>query len=125
MTIANGRMQRRVRAEDCVFGRWDRDFDHRCEPEGKHVRCWFSIVSSICEEQINRTADLIQELWQYRRIADVVGGEIRTDNLAIDKIKTEVQLALSASFALGFMLLLMPFALTEDLQASTAHDQID
>ena len=49
------------------------------------------------QEQINRTANLIQEIWQRRRITDIVLGQIRTDNLTTDKIKTEVELTPRAS----------------------------
>ena len=66
-----------------------------------------------------------QEIWQRCRIADVIGGEIRADDLSTDKIKTEVQLAPRAPFALGFMLLLKPFALAEDLQAGTVDNQMN
>jgi hypothetical protein len=36
-----------------------------------------------------------------------------------------VQLAPRAPFALGFMLFLKPFALTEYLQAGTVNDEVD
>ena len=76
------------------------------------------------EEPINRAVDLIQEIWQRRPIVDVVLGEIRANDLSADKIKAKAQLAPSAPFAFGFMLLDAPFALTEDLQASTVNDQV-
>ena len=82
-----------IGAQDRVSRRWDRDLDRRSEPSGKQIGCWFSVVSSICKEPINRTVDLIQELWQRRRITDIIFGEIRADDLAADKIKTEVQLS--------------------------------
>lgn len=61
---------------------------------------------------------MIQETWQRFRIADIIGGEIRTDNLATDKVKAEVQLAL------GFMILLKPFALAEYLQSGAINYQM-
>jgi hypothetical protein len=59
------------------------------------------------------------------RTADIILGQIRADDLPADKIKIEVELAPRTPFALGFMLLLKPFALAEDLKASTIHDQMN
>ena len=74
MAVSCRRIVGRIRAQDCVFGRWDRHLDHRSEPSGKQIRCWFSVVSAVCQKQINRTVDLIQEVWQCRWIANVVRG---------------------------------------------------
>jgi hypothetical protein len=59
------------------------------------------------------------------RITDIIDSEIRADDLSADKIKTEVELALRAPIAHCFMLFLKPFALAEDLQTGTVHDQMD
>jgi hypothetical protein len=59
MTVKFRRIFGRIGAQYCFFGRWDRDLDRRSEPSVKQFRCWFSVVSSICEERINRTADVI------------------------------------------------------------------
>ena len=125
MAIAQCRILCRVRAQYCVFGRRDRDLDCRSKSSDKQVRCGFSIVSSICEKQINGAVDLIQQVWQRCRIADLICGQLGTDDLATDKIETEVQLAPRAPFALGCMLFLKPFALTEYLQAGTVNDEVD
>ena len=125
MVVTYRRIRGRIGAQCRIFGRWDRDLDHRSEPGGKHFRCWVSVVGSVCEEQINRTVDLIQETWQRRRIADIIFGEVRADDLATNKIKTEVELAPGAPFAFGFVFLLKLFALAEDLQACTVHHQMD
>jgi hypothetical protein len=79
-------------------------------------------VSAVCEELINRTVDLIQDLWQRGRIADVVRGQIGADNLTADKIETKVQLAPRAPFALVFMLFLEPF-LTRQAHAQHAAER--
>jgi hypothetical protein len=68
MAIARCRILCCVWAEARVFGRRDRDLDRRSESSGKQIRCRFSVVSSICEEQINRTVDLIN------RSGSVVGS---------------------------------------------------
>ena len=90
MAIARRRIFGRIGAKDRVSGRWDRDFDCKSEPSGKQIRCSFSVVSAVCQKQINRTVDLIQEIWQRRSIADIILGQIRADDLTADKIKTEV-----------------------------------
>jgi hypothetical protein len=59
------------------------------------------------------------------RIANIILGQIRADDLATDKIKTAVELAPRALFALGFMLLDAPLAFTEDLQAGTVDNQMN
>lgn len=74
MAIADGRVPGRIRAEDCVFGRRYRDLGHRSEACGKQFLCWVTVVSAVRQEQINRTVDLIQEIWQCSLIADVILG---------------------------------------------------
>jgi hypothetical protein len=72
----------RIGAQDRVFRRWDCDLNHRSEPSGKQIRCWFSIISSVCQKESNRAVDLIQEIWQRCRIANIIGGQIGADDLS-------------------------------------------
>ena len=116
MAVTCRRIFGRIGAQYSGFGRWNRDLDHRSEPSGENVSRRSAIIGPICEEQINRTVDLIQEIWKCCWVPNIFGGQIGADDLATDKIETEVQLAPSAPFAFGFMLLLKPFALAEDLQ---------
>tara|TARA_R110002124_G_scaffold112582_1_gene266760 strand:- start:14141 stop:14317 length:177 start_codon:yes stop_codon:yes gene_type:complete len=48
--------------------------------------------------------NLTEQTWQRGGISDAIGGQIGADDLAADKIETEVQLAPGPPFALGFML---------------------
>jgi hypothetical protein len=68
---------------------------------------------------------LAQETWQRCRIADVIGGEVRADDRATNKVKTEVALVPRAPFALGFMFFLKLFDFAEDRQADTIHCQMN
>jgi hypothetical protein len=80
---------------------------------------------AVCQKESNWAVNLIKQARQGRWISDVICGQIGAGNLATDKIETEVQLAPRALFALGFMLFLKPFALTEYLQAGTVNDEVD
>jgi len=92
MAITNARVLGSVGAEDRVLGWWDRDVDRRPEAFGKNSTCWFSIVSAVCQKQVNWAVDLIQQARQGGRIANVFRGQIGADDLTADKIKTKVQL---------------------------------
>jgi len=67
---------------------------------------------------------LIQQVWQRCRIADLICGQLGTDDLATDKIETEVQLAPRVPFARGFMLFFKPFALTDLCNKARCSGQV-
>ena len=125
MTVTCRRIFGRIGAQYCVFGRRNCDLNHRSETSGKQIRCWFSIISSVCQKVRDRAVKLIQENWKRCRIANIILGQIGADDLATDKIKTEVELAPRAPFALGFMLFLKPVAFARDLQAGTVDNQVN
>jgi hypothetical protein len=85
-----------------VIGWWNRKFDRRTE-------------ACIRKKHLNRAVDLIQQALQRGLITNVISGQIRADDLATNKVKTKVQLAPRAPFALGFMIFLQPLAFGEDL----------
>jgi hypothetical protein len=124
MAIANGRMQRCVRAQDRVLGRRDRNLGHRPKAFNEKIARCSAVVSPICEKLINGTINLIQQIWKCSRIANIIRGQIGTDDLAADKIKAEVQLAPTLSFGLVFMLLLKLFAHPKDLKPGAVNNQL-
>ena len=66
------------------------------------------------QKQVNWAVDLIQQARQGGRIANVVRSQIEADDLAADKIKTQVQFAPRTPFTLGLMRFLQPVAFAED-----------
>ncbi len=76
-----------------------------------------SIVGTIGDKALHRTINLIQKISQGCGITDIVCGQIGANDLAADKIKTNVKLAPFLPFDFDFVLVFQPFALTKDLQA--------
>ena len=109
------------------------------EPSGRQIRCWFSIISSLCQKVREQTLDLIQKNWKRCRIAGIILGEIGASDLTTDKIKAEVEFVPRVPFALCFMLLLKPLydpagectaccregAPAKDLQSGAIDNQMD
>lgn len=59
MAVSGRRVPGRIGAHDRVYWRWNRDLNRRSELNGKQIRCWFSIISSICQKVRNRAVNLI------------------------------------------------------------------
>jgi hypothetical protein len=75
---------------------------------------------------LTRQEDPGPEGWSSRdKFAAVLeSAALNEAYLAAEKIKAKVQLAPRAQFTIGFMLFLQPFSLSEDLQPSAVHDQM-
>jgi hypothetical protein len=115
VSVPDARVLNCVRAQDCVLGWWDCDFNYRAEAVGQSLNRWLAIVCTIRKKLLNRPIDLIQQVRQGCWVANIIRGQIRADDLAADKIKTKVQLAPGPSFALSSMLFLKSFTLAKDL----------
>ena len=58
-------------------------------------------------------------------VADVICGQIGTNDLTADKIEAEVKLAPSPARGSGFVFAFQPLALAEDLQSRAVDHQMD
>ena len=122
MTVTHARVMGSVRAQGRVLGRRDCDLDCRTEALRESLNRWLAIVCTIPNKHLDRASYLIEQAGKGSWVANVIRGQIGADDLATNKIKTKVQLAPRASFALGFMLFLKPF-LTRQAHAQRAAER--
>ena len=125
VTVALRRFIRGLRAGNGVLRRWDDDFNGVPEALFEQIAVRRAIIGTVRQKSGNRAVDLIQEPGQSCRIANVVQGQISANDFTGYKVETEVQLAPGFAFGPCVMLVLQPLALTEDLQPSAVHHQMD
>jgi hypothetical protein len=81
------------------------------------------VIRAIAADLLKRILDLLQHLFEYLRVGDIVGRHHGGDDLARAFIGTEVQFSPGAALGVA-MLADFPFAFTEDLHAGRIDDHM-
>lgn len=120
MGIASGAI-----STNCILRRRNDQLDIRTKYPRDCRGGWTTVIGPVCDEAANRSGNISQQIGQSAGIADMLGCQMRRDEIAALRIEADVEFAPCFSSLRQPVLLPHPLAAAMHTQPSAIHDQRD